>query len=118
MSYMEIWIDAQLSPSIALWINQSFPQVTAKSVRSLGLRDADDQVIFDKARSENVALMSKDGDFVKLLERLGPPPKLIWITAGNTSNAGMRSILSKHFNTALDLLQQGEKLVEIKGEKI
>ncbi len=76
---MEIWIDAQLSPSLALWINNSFKNVKAHSLRALGLRDADDEAIFLKAKMQNVVLMSKDIDFVMLLERFGPPPQLIWI---------------------------------------
>ncbi len=36
----ELWIDAHISPAIALWINQTFSDINAKSVRSLGLRDA------------------------------------------------------------------------------
>ena len=39
---MTIWIDAQLSPFIAAWINSNFPNISAKSLRSLGLRDAKD----------------------------------------------------------------------------
>ena len=31
-------------------------------------------------------MITKDRDFVELLGRLGPPPKIIWITCGNTSN--------------------------------
>jgi predicted nuclease of predicted toxin-antitoxin system len=113
---MEIWIDAQLSPSLALWINHSFKGITAKSVRVLGLRDARDEDIFLKARSENVVIMSKDSDFVKLLEHFGPPPKVIWITSGNTSNAKMREILTNHFPDIIDMFNRGERLVEIAGQ--
>ncbi|WP_439484267.1 DUF5615 family PIN-like protein [Cyclobacterium plantarum] len=34
-------------------------------------------------RSADVVVMSKDDDFVQMLEKNGPPPKLIWITCGN-----------------------------------
>ena len=110
---MEIWIDAQLSPALALWINQTYPNVNACSLRSINLRDAGDNDIFKKAREKNVVLMSKDSDFVKLLRRFGPPPQIIWITAGNTSNANMRQILAKHFPTIVEMLHSGEPLIEI-----
>ncbi|WP_222851927.1 DUF5615 family PIN-like protein [Cyclobacterium plantarum] len=71
---MTIWVDAQLSPSIAAWINRTYLHIRAKSVRSLGLRDADDQKIFNAARSPDVVVMSKDDDFVQMLEKNGPPP--------------------------------------------
>lgn len=110
---MEIWIDAQLSPSLALWINESFEGFNVCSVRSLGLRDADDDVIFQEAKIRKAVIMSKDYDFVQLLERFGPPPQIIWITSGNTSNARMREILSTHLLTVKEMLINGERLIEI-----
>jgi predicted nuclease of predicted toxin-antitoxin system len=77
---MTIWIDAQISPFIASWINDNFPMFTARSLRSLGLRDAMDSEIFEQAKKTNAILMSKDYDFVRLIELHGSPPKLIWIT--------------------------------------
>lgn len=110
---MTIWIDAQLSPFIALYINNTFPYMHAVSLRSLGLNFANDQDIFEKAKAANVIVMSKDYDFVKLLRQNGPPPKLIWITSGNTSNAAMCNILNNTLETALGLLNNGEIMVEI-----
>lgn len=57
--------------------------------------------------------MSKDEDFRLLAERLGPPPQILWITCGNTSNARLREILTKSLPAAIDLLRRGEPLVEI-----
>ena len=57
--------------------------------------------------------MTKDRDFVDLLERLGPPPKLIWVTLGNTSNRNLKRILTATLHDAIDLLSRGESLVEI-----
>ena len=60
--------------------------------------------------------MTKDSDFVDLVERLGPPPKIIWLTCGNTSNARLREILSATLLQALELLRTDETLVEIRGK--
>ena len=62
----ELWIDAHISPAIALWINQTFSDINAKSVRGLGLRDAKDIEIFMLAKDSNVILVSKDADFQQL----------------------------------------------------
>ena len=51
---------------------------------------------------------------VDLVERLEAPPKIIWLTCGNTSNARLKEILSATLIDALELLKNGEKLVEIK----
>jgi len=109
---MIIWIDAQLSPALAPWIKNNLG-VEAFSARWLGLQYATDEEIFDAARKANAVVMSKDSDFVELLNLHGPPPKVIWVTCGNTSNARMREILSRTLRSALDLLQAGEQLVEI-----
>jgi predicted nuclease of predicted toxin-antitoxin system len=112
---MTIWVDAQLSPSIALWMNLNFPDIEAKSLRSIGLRDAMDQEIFERGKLENVVIMTKDSDFVGLLQRFGPPPKVILVTSGNTSNSRMKKILSNSLEKALNFLKKGESLVELKG---
>lgn len=110
---MILWIDAQLSPSLAPWISEQFPNVQAFSARYLGLRDATDRQIFDAAREVSAIVMTKDHDFVQLLDQYGPPPQVLWITCGNTSNARMRQILTHSLNPALKLLSLGERLVEI-----
>jgi len=109
---MILWIDAQLSPALARWLSDTFG-VTAHAVRDLGLRDAKDLPIFHAAREAGAVLMSKDSDFVLLLERFGPPPQILWVTCGNTSNARLREILLKSFPEARARLEQGEPLVEI-----
>ena len=109
---MKVWIDAQLSPGLARWLSDD-QAVEAFSARWLGLHDATDEAIFDAARRANAVVMTKDRDFVQLLERAGPPPQVLWITCGNTSNARMRDILRQTFANALLLLRQGEPIVEI-----
>jgi predicted nuclease of predicted toxin-antitoxin system len=106
-----IWVDAQLSPAIAEWISLNF-SVSAVALRDLGLRDATDRSIFFAARAASAILMTKDSDFPRLLDELGSPPKIIWLTCGNTSNARLRQILTKALPQVLSLLQS-EQLVEI-----
>jgi predicted nuclease of predicted toxin-antitoxin system len=106
-----IWVDAQLSPAIAAWISVNF-SVPAVALRDLGLRDATDRAIFFAARSASAILLTKDSDFLRLLDELGAPPKVIWLTCGNTSNARLRQILTDTLPQAL-LLLQTEQLVEI-----
>lgn len=109
---MKFWIDAQLSPALASWLSDTFA-IEAFSVQRLGLRDASDERIFLAARAEKAIVITKDQDFVRLLERFGPPPKVIWVTCGNISNARMRDILRQDFQSALLRLQGGKSLVEI-----
>jgi predicted nuclease of predicted toxin-antitoxin system len=110
---MTIWIDAQLSPAIAVWIENNFSDVKVFAVRDLGLREAEDEEIFLAAKKANAAVMTKDSEFLLLLDRFGAPPQIIWLTCGNTSNANLKIILSKTLQDAIDLLENGEEIVEI-----
>jgi predicted nuclease of predicted toxin-antitoxin system len=109
----EIWVDAQLSPALAAWINRKYEEIEAQSVRAVGLRDAGDEEIYRAAREAEVIVMTKDSDFLNLLDRLGPPPKVIWVTCGNTSNRRMRQILNQTLPSAVDMLEGEEEIVEI-----
>ena len=108
-----IWIDAHLAPSIALWITAEFGH-KAVALRDLGLRDAEDLEIYQAARDADAIVITKDSDFVLLLERFGSPPKVILLTCGNTSNSSLRTILSATLSDALTLLEEGDTLVEIR----
>lgn len=109
---MRVWLDAQLSPSLAGWM-QATLHVEAIAVRDLGLRDAEDAAIFQQARIANAVVLTKDVDFVELLARLGPPPSVVWLTCGNTSNAALRELLAHVWPRVSTMLQAGEPLIEI-----
>ena len=109
---MKLWIDAQLSPSLAPWVAQQFG-VEAYSLKWLGYRDAIDAVVFHAAREASAVVMTKDSDFVRLLEQHGPPPQVLLVMLGNTSNARMRAVLLQLFPQAAAMLDSGEPLVEI-----
>jgi predicted nuclease of predicted toxin-antitoxin system len=107
-----IWLDAQLSPALATWISETL-DVTCKAVRELGLRDAADGQIFEAARAAAAVVMTKHADFVRLLERHGPPPHVLWVTCGNTSNQVLRQLLRRVWPDVRAMLEAGESLVEI-----
>ncbi|TAE57754.1 MAG: hypothetical protein EAZ76_17490 [Nostocales cyanobacterium] len=109
---MKIWIDAQLPPTLADWIKNTFA-IEAFSLKAIGLRDAKDIDIFEAAKIANVIIMTKDSDFVDLVCRLGTPPQIIWLTCGNVTNRNLRQLLSLTLPDALEKLSQGEMIVEI-----
>lgn len=110
---MIFWIDAQLSPRIAYWLSESFG-IRATPVRDLGLREASDQEIFMAARTADVVVVTKDLDFVEMVERLGPPPQVLWLTCGNTSDQQLRRIFDRRFREVKEMLESGEPLVEVR----
>lgn len=113
---MIFWVDAQLSPQLAPWLTTCFG-VQAQSLRHLGLQGAKDQQIFSSARTAHAVVITKDADFLRLLEAHGPPPRILWLTIGNTSNERVREVLTKHWDRILREFGAGEALVEIAAEK-
>ena len=113
---MRIWLDAQLSPALATWMTETFDVEDVRAVQSdPQLLRAKDREIFAMARHAGTAVMTKDRDFVDLVAQQGPPPQIIWVTCGNTSNQEMRRILAAALPSALALLVEGQPLVEISG---
>ncbi|HLH15904.1 MAG TPA: DUF5615 family PIN-like protein [Bryobacteraceae bacterium] len=104
----------QLSPALARWLREGFG-VEAEHVQSLGLIPAKDLAIFHAARAAGALVLTKDRDFADMVDRLGTPPQILWITAGNTSRSEMKRILTATFSRALELAAAGEPVIEIKG---
>ena len=112
---MTFWLDAQLSPAMPAWIKQRFG-IDTFHLAELGLRDAEDLAIFQAARQANVVLVTKDVDFEELVLRLGPPPQIVRLTCGNTSNEALKRIFETSLAETIKLLEAGEPLVEIQAE--
>ncbi len=112
---VELWLDAHLPPALAPWLIGHFG-ISAQSFDRAGLRVASDEEAFTKARQADAVIVTKDADFPRMLERHGPPPRVIWLTFGNTSRARLQAILSAKLEIALNLLDQGEQLVEISAD--
>ena len=109
---MKIWLDAHISPAIAKWLREEY-DIEAYSLRSIGLRDASDDEIFFKAQNEKVVFITKDADFVSLLEKYGSPPQVVWLSIGNTSNMELKNIFKSIFQDLLALIEEGNSLIEI-----
>ncbi|MEA5470280.1 MULTISPECIES: DUF5615 family PIN-like protein [unclassified Spirulina] len=111
---MIFWLNAQLPPSLAQWLTDTF-DVNALALRDLELRDAQDIEIFNAAQINGLGtvIITKDRDFVDLAIRQGIPPQILWLTCGNINNRDLKRIFSRAFPQALVLLEQGETIVEI-----
>jgi predicted nuclease of predicted toxin-antitoxin system len=110
---VKLWIDAQISPALANWLRTELG-VEAVALRDLGLRDAADAVIWRSARAADVVIVTKDSDFSDLLARHGPPPRVVWVRAGNTSNAALQRAFHAKWVEIERLFDAGEALVELR----
>lgn len=109
---MKFWVDAQLPPTLAAWLSETYA-VEAVSLRDLGLRDAGDSEIFHAARQASAVVISKDSDFVDLVSRYGVPPQLLWVTCGNVTNRKLHEMFANTFPDAVTALTAGQAIVEI-----
>jgi len=109
----EVWVDAQLPPALAGWLRDEH-QVDAHHVEELDLRAASDRRIFSAASEAGAVVMTKDSDFVGLVQQRGAPPQVLWLRLGNTSNRDLRRIVLSAWPDAAALLAGGEPLVEIR----
>jgi predicted nuclease of predicted toxin-antitoxin system len=109
---MTLWLDAQISPLLAPWIAEEFG-IDCRAVADFGLHRAKDRQIFEAAGQTGAVVMSKDRDFIDLLTLNGPPPKVIWLTCGNCSNASLKLLLAATLGAAIDLLEKGDTIVQI-----
>lgn len=99
---MKIWLDAHCH---LRWRRGSVPNSGCLwlPVRDLGYREAKDREIFIAARQAGAVVMTKDKDFVRLVEELGSPPQVIWLACGNTSNTRLKEILKQTFGKTIEL---------------
>lgn len=110
---MRLWIDAQLPPSLAMWLRDEHG-ADATHVQDLDLLTAGDPAIFAAAGRNGAIVVTKDADFPKLLQQHGPPPQVLWIRSGNVTNRELRRIVLEVWPKALALLEGGAPLVEIR----
>lgn len=88
---MKLLFDQNLSPSLVPALRDLYPG--SLHVRDVGLRDADDDVVWQYAGRHGLTIASKDADFHQRSFLFGHPPKVIWIRRGNCSTAEILEIL-------------------------
>jgi len=107
-----VWLDAQLSPVLANWTRTTF-KVRCFPIRDLGGTTMYDGTLFMRAKQEADILITKDVDLVDILRRLGPPPVIIWLRMGNTSNARLKEMFTRRWPDIMALADAGQPLIEI-----
>lgn len=81
----------------------------------MGFHTADDPLIWERARNEHAVIISKDEDFVDRWLLSDQPVSLVWIRKGNCSNRALLTWLEPLWPDAVKRLEQGEKLIELRG---
>lgn len=107
---MRFLIDAQLPPALSDWLEKRGHE--AEHVYDALPANAPDAAIVARARDTGAALVSKDGDFLDLLD--GPnAPQLVWMRIGNTSNPALFAMLEKVWARVEQELAAGRMVIEV-----
>lgn len=91
---MKLLFDHNLSPSLTEEFVVLFPE--SKHVRDVGLERAGDDEVWNFARKNGYAIVSKDSDFHQRSFLFGFPPKVVWVQVGNKSTQRIIEIMRQH----------------------
>jgi predicted nuclease of predicted toxin-antitoxin system len=78
-------LDEHLSRHLCSMLSQEFPGTA--HLADFNLLKADDETVWQFAKTYGFTILSKDGDFQQRSFLHGHPPKVIWIQIGNRSTA-------------------------------
>jgi len=97
---VKLLLDQNLSPRLLRTLEAVYPG--SSHVRLVGLRDADDAVVWEFARDHAFIIVSKDSDFHQRSFVLGFPPKVIWIRTGNCPTTDIERIFEEYQSSILE----------------
>ena len=88
---MKLLLDQNLSYRLVPVLQHLYPDIV--HVSSVGLADADDDVVWAFARANGFTIVTKDSDFDQRAFLLGPPPKVVWVQLGNCTTRDVQTLL-------------------------
>jgi len=65
-------------------------------VRNIGLKSADDPIVWQYAKEQGFVIVSKDSDLHQRSFVFGHPPKIVWIRLGNCSTLDVERLLRRN----------------------
>jgi predicted nuclease of predicted toxin-antitoxin system len=91
---MKLLFDQNLSPRLPRLLADIYSE--SVHIREIGLRDASDAEIWEYAKTNGYAIVSKDSDFQQRSLLEGAPPKFIWLRVGNCKVARIEGLLRSY----------------------
>ncbi len=109
---MKFLIDAQLPPALARLLASCGHE--AEHVSDIGLRDAEDATIWDRALAQGAILITKDEDFPHRVLQGGTAPVILWLRIGNTTRRDLLRWFEPLLPQIEAMIRQGEVLIEVR----
>jgi len=94
---VKLLLDENLSDRIISRIVDLYPD--SVHVKTLGLINTDDVIIWEYAKAQDFIIASKDSDFHQRSLLYGHPPKFIYLRIGNSPTSKIVKILRDNFGT-------------------
>jgi len=91
---MKLLFDENLSPRLVQLLEDLFPN--SIHVLDVGLKAADDPLVWEYAKSNGLILVSKDSDMHQRSFLFGPPPKVVWVRLGNCSTLDVERLMRQN----------------------
>ena len=88
---MKLLFDQNLSHKLVTLLADIYPG--SVHVRDAELAQANDLALWEYARANVFAIVSKDEDFHQFSFLYGPPPKVVWLRLGNCTIADIERTL-------------------------
>ncbi len=105
-------VDANLPPALARALTTQGYQ--AEHVIDIGLRDSEDDPIWDYAIEHQCIIITKDEDFPKFLARPRPTPVVVWLRVGNCRNPVLLTWFFPLLPDILERIALGDRLIEVR----
>ena len=102
---MNLLFDENLSPKPVWLLRDLFPD--SVHVRDVGLKTADDPIVWKYAQDKSLIICSKDSDMHQRSFLFGYPPKVVWVRLGNCSTSDVEKLLRMHF-TAIEAFAEDD----------
>ncbi|PTD96274.1 DUF5615 family PIN-like protein [Pseudothauera lacus] len=109
---MKLLLDQNLSRRLLPELESHFPG--SSHVQLVGFESASDGALWEFAKANGYAIVTKDVDFVEIMLVRGFPPKIVWLNCGNVSNAVTRDrLMSRSTEIRTFLVSADEGVLEI-----
>lgn len=104
---MKLLFDQNISYRIVKSIEKYF--TSSSHVKDFDLINAKDSIIWDFAKENDYAIVSKDTDFLHRSLLFGFPPKIIFLKIGNCSSDFITNIITKNIKTINIFLKNSQE---------
>ncbi|GHU68076.1 hypothetical protein FACS189447_10550 [Spirochaetia bacterium] len=113
---MKILLDANISWKLTKILSPIFGECL--HVDNIGITvPAQDMDIWDYAKENNFIIITKDNDFVDLLEVKGYPPKIVLVKTGNNSSRALVQLIINSKKSIQELDENNYGLLELINRK-